>query len=242
MSSRIHDFWSGALSAPLVVLSDFDFTISQVDVGDLITMTLCPPSAETVRRVRAGEAGSRVWYLDSMVRVDLPKAEALADAAAIDPAFPPFVQWCQQQSLPLAVVSDGFGLYISRIFRREGLSHLPVFCNEMPEPGRLAWPNANPVCDRCACCKPNVARRLREHGIRVVYVGDGTSDMYASAFADWVFAKGDLADFLQEQGSPFFPFDSFADVQAKLAGALPEFRSGRAPGRVTLSPSPHCRF
>jgi 2,3-diketo-5-methylthio-1-phosphopentane phosphatase len=242
LSSRLQAFWSGALSAPLVVLSDFDFTISQVDVGDLITTTLCPPSIETIQRVKGGEAGSRVWYMDSMVRVDLAKAEAIADGVAIDPAFPAFVSWCRAESIPLAVVSDGFGFYISRIFGREGLSDLPVFCNEMPEPGRLAWPNANPVCDRCACCKPNVARRLRERGVRVVYIGDGTSDMYASAFADWVFAKGALAEFLMEQGSPFFPFDSFAEIQAKLAAELPAFRSGEARGQVTLSPSPHCTF
>ena len=35
-------FWPRALGAPLVLLTDFDFTISQVDVGDLICETLAP--------------------------------------------------------------------------------------------------------------------------------------------------------------------------------------------------------
>ncbi|HWI64818.1 MAG TPA: MtnX-like HAD-IB family phosphatase [Symbiobacteriaceae bacterium] len=240
--SRIGDFWSGATGAPLVVLSDFDFTISQVDVGDLITDTLCPPSPETVRAVQAGEAGSKVWWRDSMARADMARAAELADGVAIDPHFPAFAAWCRSLGIPLAVVSDGFWYYISRILGREGLGHLPVFCNEMPGPGQLAFPHANPACDRCGCCKAGVARRLHESGARIVYVGDGTSDMYASAFVDWVFAKGSLARFLSERGTPFFAFDSFAEVHGRLASGLDEFRAGTASGRVTLTPSLHCRF
>jgi 2,3-diketo-5-methylthio-1-phosphopentane phosphatase len=242
LSSRVRDFWSGAAGAPLIVLTDFDFTISQVDVGDLIVETLCPPSAETVARCRAGEAGSRVWYLDSMVRADLAEALALADTVDIDPHFAAFAAWCREQSIPLAVVSDGFGFYIERVLGRAGLGALPVFCNELTEPGALAFPHGNPACDRCACCKAQVVRRTAETGARVVYIGDGTSDTYASAFADWVFAKGHLADFLRRSGSPFFPFDSFADVRRRLESGLPAFRAGEAPGRAQLAPSAHCRF
>ncbi|HWI51938.1 MAG TPA: HAD-IB family phosphatase [Symbiobacteriaceae bacterium] len=242
MNGRVGDFWSGAALAPLVVLSDFDFTISQVDVGDLICDTLCPPSPETVRRVRAGETGSRSWWEDSMARAEMAEAEALADTVGIDPAFPGFARWCRAEGIPLAVVSDGFWYYISRILGREGLGALPVFCNEMPGPGRLEYPHGNPACERCACCKAGVVRRVRESGARVVYIGDGTSDMYASPFADWVFAKDDLARFLSQKGSPFFPFGSFVDVQQRLAADLDGFRSGRAPGRVSLTPSDHCRF
>lgn len=238
--SRTGSFWSGAAGAPLIVLSDFDFTISQVDVGDLVVDTLAPPSAEERQRLEAG--GSRLFWLDTIVRVDMAEAAALADSVAIDPDFPAFAAFCRAEGIPLAVVSDGFWFYISRILAREGLGDLPVFCNEMPGQGRLEFPHGNPVCDRCACCKAAVARRVRESGARIVYVGDGTSDMYASAFADWVFAKGSLARFLTEQGTPFFPFDSFAEVFRRLAADLDGFRAGTAPGRVVLAPSLHCRF
>ena len=240
--SRIGSFWSGALAAPLVVLSDFDYTISQVDVGDLIVETLCPPSQEVRERSQRGEFGSRTWWLDSMARADMAEALALASPVAIDPQFSAFATWCQAEGIPLAVVSDGFGYYIERILNREGLGHLPVFCNEMPGPGHLEWPHGNPVCDRCGVCKAGVSRRLREAGVKVVYIGDGTSDMYASAFADWVFAKDRLARHLSENGSPFFPFASFADVAAVMKAELSRFRDGSAPGRATLPASPHCRF
>lgn len=242
MSTGSEQFWRGAAQAPLVVLTDFDFTISQVDVGDLIVDNLAPPSPETVARARAGEVGSRVLWQDSITRADLGEALALVDTVAIDPHFASFAGWCAAQQIPLAVVSDGFSFYIQRILGPAGLSHLPVFCNEMTGPGALAFPHGNPACERCACCKAQVARRVAGAGTHVIYIGDGTSDMYASAFVDWVFAKGRLADFLTESGSPFFPFDSFADVRRKLEAGLPAFRAGEAPGRVRLAPSPHCRF
>lgn len=242
MSVRVGDFWSGATAAPLVVLSDFDYTISQVDVGDLIVQSLCPPSEETLRRDAAGEIGSREWYLDTMARADMAEALALADTVEVDPHFPPFVQWCKEQGIPLAVVSDGFGYYIEHILRKNGLGGLPVFCNEMPERGLLEFPHGNPVCERCACCKAGVSRRVRESGARVIYVGDGTSDVYASAFADWVFAKGHLAWYLERQGTPFYRFADFADVAGVLSANLDSFRDGSAPNRCTLAPSPHCKF
>lgn len=242
MSPRTGSFFGGAAKAPLAVLTDFDFTISQVDVGDLVVESLCPPAPGTRAAVQAGQAGSRAWWLDSMARVDLAAAEALADTVAIDPHFPAFVSWCESESIPLAVVSDGFGFYIHRILTRNGLGHLPVFCNEMAAPGSLHFPHGNSACDRCGCCKAGVVRRVRSASEHVVYVGDGTSDVYASAYADWVFAKSFLARYLLQHQAPFFPFDTFRDVQTRLQGALGAFRSGEAPGRVSLTPHAHCRF
>jgi 2-hydroxy-3-keto-5-methylthiopentenyl-1-phosphate phosphatase len=240
--SQIGTFWSDAAKAPLIVLTDFDFTISQVDVGDLLVDTLSPPSAETVARCRSGEAGSKVWWWDSMAKCNLDEALALADTVDVDPHFPGFAAWAAEQSIPVAVVSDGFWFYVHHILGKAGLERLPVFCNEMPETGSLRFPHANAACDRCACCKAAVVRRAREGGTRVIYIGDGTSDVYASAFADWVFAKGHLAGHMQQQGSPYYPFDTFADVHRAVRGLLPAFMEGTAPRRVSLAPHVHCHF
>lgn len=242
MTGRIGTFWSDAEQAPLIVFTDFDFTISQVDVGDLVTDTLAPPSPETLRRFANKEIGTRLYWLDSIVRADIARAERLADTVAIDPHFPAFAAWCKANGIPLAIVSDGFWFYIRRILRREGLEHLPVFCNEMNSPGAPVFPHANPACDFCGCCKAGVVRRAREMGARLVYVGDGVSDMYGSALADWVFAKARLARHLSENGVPFFPFESFADVHRTLASDLDAFRRGTAPGRSEMTPDPRCRF
>lgn len=235
-------FWNRALGAPLVILTDFDYTISVVDVGDLICDTLAPYPLPLLERYARGEAGTRELWMASFARVDRDEAAALADQVAIDPGFHAFAAWAEREGIPLAVVSDGFTLYIDRILGREGLGHLPVFANRYVERGRLEWPNANPACDRCGCCKAGVVRRLKEAGARVVYIGDGYSDIYGASFADWVFAKSSLARYLERHGSPYFPLTGFADALAVLQQHLPRFRDGTMERRSTLRPHAQCRF
>lgn len=243
MSEATHAaFWTAALGAPLVILTDFDYTITEVDVGSLIWERLTPPSAETLRRLSADEIGSRLAYLDSTARVDPVEGAALAQQVAIDPHFKEFAAWAGGQGIPLAVVSDGFTFYIDPILRREGLTHLPVFANEWIAPGELAWPHGNPTCDRCGCCKAAVTRRLRQAGSRIIYLGDGKTDLYAAGFADYLFARGGLAQRLREHGAPYFPLDSFEGVLSLLSSHLERFRTGSMERHNTLTAHPHCRF
>lgn len=237
-----HSFWPRALGAPLVLLTDFDFTISLVDVGDLICGTLAPYPADVLARYARGEAGSRDLWLASFAHVDRDEAVALADRVDIDPGFRDLVAWAEREGIPLAVVSDGFTLYLEHILGREGLGHLPVFANRYVERGRLEWPNGNPACPLCGCCKAAVARRLKASGSRVIYFGDGSSDVYGASFADWVFAKSTLARFLEQNRSPYFPFTGFADALDVLRQNLDRFRDGTMQPRSTLRPHPRCRF
>jgi 2-hydroxy-3-keto-5-methylthiopentenyl-1-phosphate phosphatase len=240
--SLLERFWDEAARSPLVVLTDFDYTVSQVDVGDLITTRLAPPSPDTLRRYLAQEIGTRQYWLDSIVRADVAEARQIAAGIGIDPHFPAFVAWCRQEQIPLAVVSDGFSFYIRAILDREGLHDLPVFCNEMPETGTLLFPNGNPVCDRCGCCKAGIVRRVKGLGARVVYFGDGLSDLYAIGFADYVFARGSLARHMAAQGSPYFPLRNFGEACMVLRERLEEITLGTFAGRSTVGPSPLCRF
>lgn len=241
-SERNGAFWAAALGAPLVVLTDFDYTITEIDVGDLIWERLTPPSAQTLRRLSSGEIGSRLAYLDSTARVNPTEGAALAETVGIDPHFKAFAAWIIEQSIPLAVVSDGFTFYIDPILKREGLGHLPVFANEWVAPGELAWPHANPACDLCGCCKASVVRRLRQGGSRIIYLGDGTSDLYAAGFVDYVFARGRLARHLEANGSPYYPLDSFAEPLALLRRHRERFQNGTMDRRNTLTAHPKCRF
>lgn len=240
--TRTGAFWAAAQGAPLVILTDFDETVTTADIGTLIWEQLTPPSAETLRLLEADAIGSRLAYLDSTARINPADGAAMAQRVPIDPHFHAFESWTREVGIPLAVVSDGFTFYIDPVLRREGLSHLPVFANEWVAPGELAWPNANPACDWCGCCKAGVVRRLKESGSKVIYLGDGVSDLYAVGFADYVFAKGRLALHMANNGAPFFPLPSFAEPLFWLKAHLERFQSGTMERRNNLSAHPQCRF
>jgi hypothetical protein len=59
-----------------------------------------------------------------------------------------------------------------------------------------------------------------------VFIGDGTSDRFAAAHADMVFAKESLARICAAEGWPYLGWGSFIDVQAEVGRA---FSDGRLP-------------
>ena len=54
-------------------------------------------------------------------------------------------------------------------------------------------------------------------GRPLVFVGDGWSDRCASLACDRVFARTGLAAYLDEQGFPYEPYETFFDVAAALS-------------------------
>ena len=235
-------FWNRALGAPLVILTDFDYTISVVDVGDLICDTLAPYPRPLLARYARGEAGTRELWLASFAHVDRDEAVALADQVAIDPGFHAFVAWAEREGIPLAVVSDGFTLYIDRILGREGLGHLPVFANRYVERGRLEWPNANPACDLCGCCKAAVVRRLKE--VR------RPGGLHRRRVQRRLRRQLRRLGLCQEQPGPVpgaarlavLPVHRLRRRPGRAAAAPARFRDGTMERRSTLRPHARCRF
>ena len=124
----------------------------------------------------------------------------------------------------LEILSDGLGFYIRALLAAEGL-RLPVRTNEA-EPdtsglGRpvVTTPFLNPRCGRCGTCKTDRVEDLARRGFRVVYAGDGYSDLCAAPRAHELFAKDVLARHCAERGIPFTPFESLHDVARALARA-----------------------
>ena len=61
-------------------------------------------------------------------------------------------------------------------------------------------------------------------------IGDGRSDFCMSTRADYVIAKGALADYCRTRGQPHATFADFDDVTAHLAAWLAT--AGRAPAKA----------
>jgi 2-hydroxy-3-keto-5-methylthiopentenyl-1-phosphate phosphatase len=113
------------------------------------------------------------------------------------------------------VVSSGLPQLIAPVLAREGIS-VEVRSNDA-EPRPDGWrvefrhPGVCPVCgDRCK-------RRSLPDEHPIVFVGDGWSDRCASLACERVFARTGLAAYLDEQGVPYEPYETFYDVSSALA-------------------------
>lgn len=149
------------------------------------------------------------------LRVSLQEANAwIAEHVRIRPGLHELVA-----RYDIMVLSGNLEELIRPVLAGEGLD-LPIVANGV-EPHadgwRVRWNEALP-CDTCRPrgdpCKRNA---LPEPPF--VYVGDSTTDQCAALVADRVFARDDLARFLEGQGVSFEPFDDFHDVLAALDGA-----------------------
>ena len=240
-----------ARGAPVSFLVDYDGTISVRDVGDELVTRFADDQAEVAEKDRAYDAGllgSRELMLwDVSVLPDDP-ALLRETAASLpqDETFPTFVAACRRWGAAVEVVSDGFGFHVEPNLARLGLADLPVATNEtrLDGPRRgMSFPYGHPSCFVCGTCKRERVRIHQASGRAVVFVGDGTSDRFAAAHADVVFAKHSLARMCHAEGWAFLTWGSFADitpwVDAAFAdGRLPRTAADFPAWRATHAPAP----
>jgi 2,3-diketo-5-methylthio-1-phosphopentane phosphatase len=212
-----------------VVFTDFDGTITQLDVTDEILAQLAHPSWQEVEQAwTRGLIGSRECLERQIALVDASAEEldALVDAVPVDPTFAAFYRFTRKRGIPLYVLSEGFDYWIERILKRAGVdgpvrNGLQMFSSALRLEGRRlipSFPHATPPCEHgCATCKAALLRRLGKGKHPIIFVGDGLSDRFAVDEADVVFAKRQLLAYCQEHGKVCHPFDTFAAVERALA-------------------------
>jgi len=186
-----------------------------------------------------------MWDMDVLPR----DAELLQREAAEmphDEAFAPFVAAVRARGAQVEVVSDGLGFYVRSNLAVIGVPDVVVATNDntVTDGGAgMSFPFGHPGCFVCGTCKRERVRLHQAAGRAVVFVGDGTSDRYAAAHADLVFAKDSLAAICQAQGWPYLPWRGFADVAAEVErawtdGRLPPTPEELEPWRARNAPAP----
>ncbi|WP_394680066.1 MtnX-like HAD-IB family phosphatase [uncultured Comamonas sp.] len=207
-------------AAGWMIQSDFDGTISLVDVTDSLLQRFGLPGWTGLEDAwERGDIGSRDCMQGQVALLDMDQQEldAHLDGIAIDPGFPGFVQAAQVLGLRVQVVSDGIDYAIQRVLARHGLGHLEVIANRLVQKDTRRWaleaPWASPHCKRASgnCKCERLAAQQAITG-RVLYVGDSTSDFCVSHEADYVLAKYRLIGHCERHGIAHAPFLGFSDA------------------------------
>ena len=213
-----------AAAAGWMVQSDFDGTISVLDVTDTLLKRFGMPGWQALEDAwERGDIGSRECMKGQVALLDMSEAELRAhlDGIAIDPDFVAFVAAAQAQGVKVQVVSDGIDYAIRHVLTRHGLGHLEVIANRLVPAGERRWrlesPWASAHCARasgnCKCERLAEQQALRG---RVLYVGDSTSDFCVSGKADFVLAKYKLIAHCEAQAIAHAPFENFAQATRLL--------------------------
>ncbi|HEX5131879.1 MAG TPA: MtnX-like HAD-IB family phosphatase [Candidatus Krumholzibacteria bacterium] len=219
----------------IAVLCDFDGTVAQDDVGNLLFRTFAAhgDAAEVVSKWKRGEISSRECLEQeaSLARCSDTELHRFVQSRALDPYFKDFHDFARQRGIEVVVLSDGLDYYIEKILIRNGLGEIEFFSNRLrleAETLKVEFPWYNLLeCTDCGCCKTHHLFRYRQNGYFIVYVGDGLSDRCPCESADLVFAKGDLLRHCREKNIAHVEFRNFRDVEREVLKRLVLSNDGR---------------
>jgi len=194
---------------------DFDGTITVTDTGVHLLDRLAPPTWHEIEvlyeegRIGSRECMSREWEL---LPRDRDAIEAVVRDVALDDGFDALVGYLRSAGAEITILSDGFGFRAREIARE---AEIPVLTNSIDWKGhQVIFPDVlrSCPCAECGTCKRAPILAARERGRFAVLVGDGISDVKGADVADFVFAKGELADWCEAHGVGARRFERLSDV------------------------------
>lgn len=208
---------------------DFDGTITVKDIGEEIFREFGETEMvnNIIKDLLNDKISSRQCWDELCKAVPPIKKRELndfIDKLDIDPAFIPFVEFCNDNKIELIVLSDGFDYYIDRIFSKTGLSGLKYYSNKLfvDENGILTaeYPHYDAGSPTSANCKKNHIINQSSDNDYTIYIGDGNSDKEAVQYCDFIFAKNGLLKFCSKEKIGFYPFSNFEDIKSKMIELL----------------------
>ena len=151
---------------PLLVLTDFDGTLSLTDVGYEVLLKFSGKGWDDIDRDYCeGRIGSLEAYGRICAILDGNREDMLrfvAENTVVDPHFEEFYAFCRERGVDVKVVSDGLDFYIDFVLRTHGLAEIPFYSNVMTFESGKRGPLSSP-------CQRGVSRcGLQERHSRVL--------------------------------------------------------------------------
>jgi 2-hydroxy-3-keto-5-methylthiopentenyl-1-phosphate phosphatase len=204
----------------ILILCDFDGTVCTVDMGNEVLNRFTDERWDEIDRAYcADEIGSRFAYSNVSTLFRGTKSQILEfviNREKIDPYFTEFYFFCRERGFDLKIVSDGLDIYIDAILKKNNLHDIEFFSNVAVFQGddglSVEFPRMNEQCEKCGTCKSGILEEHRSGYNRVIYVGNGHSDVCPAKSADIVFAKDVLYEKLMKSGMACVYFENFKDV------------------------------
>lgn len=228
-------FWSlpnpaSRSPARWAIFTDFDGTLSDHDTIDLLVEKhLGADYARSVNeRLVGGQLTVRAALQEEFARLSLSAAEierTLLAGVRLDPALPRLAEFARQREIPFAILSSGMDLLIAPLLAAAGCAAVTLRCNRLhcrPQGG--GWRLAIEFLDDSDNGHDKAAelRAARREGRRVIYLGDGFTDVECAREADVLFAKRRLARHCDREGIAYHPLTSCAQVIDYLLAAAGE--------------------
>lgn len=207
----------------IMILSDFDGTITTKDTLVAILNTYAPKSWHKIEKlVKSERMGSKVALRKEFSLFYINKARYvsfLKRKINIDPAFKSFLKFIKKRKIKFLILSGGFSLNIRTLLKKYKIGNLPFYANRLLFKNKkfeIIYPYPQNGCKKCGNCKRRHLLKFKKRGYYIIYIGDSTTDRCSIKEADLVFAKWDLAKYCRKRKIPYILYETFKDIRDYL--------------------------
>jgi 2,3-diketo-5-methylthio-1-phosphopentane phosphatase len=215
------------IDIPFKVICDFDGTISKNDTFDQLLERYADPQWQNIEadwlngKIGTGECMSKQMAL---VNVEKAELDDFLSRIQIDINFIRFVKFCRNLNIEISIASDGVDYLIKSILKNYKLDFLKFSSNKLVfkdnNKYQLEFKKKSDLCDSGSMvCKCSIAQAEKGNK-KIIYVGDGYSDLCVSNHVDLVIAKSTLLAHCVKNQLPHYPFYDFSDVQSIIKNLI----------------------
>jgi len=197
---------------------DFDGTLTEEDVSFLILDAFATGDwRQLLADYREGKipVGRFNMKAFAMVKADKPTLlQFVKSKARIRAGFHELLAYCHRQGFEFVIVSNGLDFYINTILSDMGIDNIQVFAAQTRFVAngidvRYIGPKGNQLEDNF---KEAYVSLFLGRGYRLIYAGNGISDVSPARQAHHIFATGELLTCCQEINLNCTPFIDLNDV------------------------------
>jgi len=212
----------------LVVLCDFDGTITTVDTAEFVLARFAKGDWRLFEKqfergeITLEECLTRQFSLVKASQRQI--LEELADVVSFRPNFKKLAEYCKENHIPLIIVSAGLDFVINHFLKLNDCLNLVEVCAAKSSFSlggiSFAFPK---LFDRASeNFKHDLVNHHRSQSKKVIYIGDGTADYAAAKNADYSFViEGSrLAKLCLSHGIPCKSITDFQRIIEAIARAV----------------------
>jgi len=215
-------YCTGMSTVKTLVQCDFDGTVTEKDTSFFLLDTFVQGDWRRLlrdykeHRISVGEFNTKAF---AMVKADKPTLlGALKGEVKVRTGFHELVNYCLKKSFRLVIVSNGLDFYIKAVLQELRLENIEVHAAQAsfhPEGMKVKYvgPDGKRLRDGF---KEAYIKLFLKLGYRVIYMGNGDSDVAPAKYAHYVFATGELLAYCRENNLNCKPFENFVDVARDL--------------------------
>jgi 2-hydroxy-3-keto-5-methylthiopentenyl-1-phosphate phosphatase len=205
-----------------LIQCDFDGTITEEDVSFLLLDIFANGDwRQLLTEYREGKisVGDFNRKAFSMVKVDRQTLiEFVRNEVKVQAGFHELLAYCRRKSFRFVIVSNGLDFYIEAILKDIGIDNMEVLAAQTNFSSKgievkYVGPEGNQIQDGF---KEAYTRLFLGRDYRVVYIGNGASDVPPAKLAHHVFATGELITSSKETNLNCTPFVDLNDVVSGL--------------------------